>query len=112
MPAQSDHIAAATEIQQHKGFPPGVSGNPAGREKGSRNKSTLLRDAYLAELSKDYKAGKLTKAEAIAARVTNDALTAKPGTRVLAAKEIADRTEGRPMQAIQVTQTLDADTVN
>ena len=31
----------------HKGFPPGTSGNPAGRPPGARNKSTLLAESML-----------------------------------------------------------------
>lgn len=45
-----------TTNQQHKGFKKGQSGNPAGRPKGARNKTTLAVEALL-----DGDAAKLTK---------------------------------------------------
>jgi Family of unknown function (DUF5681) len=36
-----------TATKQHRGFPPGVSGNPKGRPQGSRSKATLLAEALI-----------------------------------------------------------------
>lgn len=74
----------------------GESGNPGGRPK-----KTLLTDAYRAVLEKPYPGDKegRTYAEVIAERVAKEA--AKKGS-VHAASEIADRTEGRPPQALEV----------
>jgi hypothetical protein len=44
-------------IKGHKGFRPGVSGNPNGRPKGSKNKATLLAMSILGE-----EAEKITRA--------------------------------------------------
>lgn len=75
---------------------PGQSGNPGGRPKG-----TLTR-AYADVLkSKDPKTGK------IIAEIIADAITAKAAKGdVAAASELADRTEGKPLQQQQVELSL------
>ncbi len=77
-----------------KQFPPGVSGNPNGRPKLTRLTDALREQ--LAELSPD--APEETIAEQIARALISEA---KSGN-VQAIREIADRTEGKPKQAIDV----------
>lgn len=78
------------------GFKPGQSGNPGGRPKRTRLTDALL--AQLAELDK----GEETTAEAVARALIRQAL----GGNVQAIREIADRTEGKPRQAIDVNATM------
>lgn len=83
-------------------FRPGESGNPAGRPK-----SITLSEALRRELAKDAPAeeGKPageTYAERIAAMLCAEA--AKGNVR--AATEIADRTEGKPRQSVDVDMNL------
>ena len=50
VPDGNSHIDEQPDDEQSRGgqpFPPGVSGNPRGRPKGSRNKSTLMMAALL-----------------------------------------------------------------
>jgi hypothetical protein len=75
---------------------PGQSGNPGGRPK-----KTLLTDAYRDQLAMPYPGDRQrrTYAQVIAEKIAKEA--AKKGS-VYAASEIADRTEGRPPQALEV----------
>ncbi len=77
-----------------KQFPPGVSGNPSGRPKLTKLTEALRKQ--LTELNPD--ATEETNAEAIARVLIREAKTGN----VQAAREIADRTEGRPKQAIDL----------
>jgi hypothetical protein len=61
-------------------------------------------------LDKLVEDGSITRAAAIAERMAHIATAGKPGAAVIAAKELADRTEGKPVQAIQVSQVIDAAT--
>jgi hypothetical protein len=76
-------------------FKPGQSGNPAGRPK-----SITLSDALRLELAKVFPGDtqERTFAEVIAQRLVRSAATGN----ILAAKEIADRTEGKPKQVLDV----------
>ncbi len=76
-------------------FKPGQSGNPAGRPK-----SITLSDALRLEMAKVFPGDtqERTFAEVIAQRLVRSAATGN----ILAAKEIADRTEGRPKQQVDV----------
>lgn len=78
---------------------PGQSGNPAGRPK-----SITLSEALRLELAKANPEGDgdETFAEAIASVLVKSAATGN----ILAAKEIADRTEGKPKQAVDMTMNL------
>jgi len=79
-------------------FKPGESGNPAGRPR-----ATLLSEALreqLAEVLPDM--DERTVAESIARSMIQVALKGN----VMAAKEIADRTEGKPKQAIDVDMSI------
>lgn len=79
-----------------KGFLPGQSGNPGGRPKGSVKLSTALQRALALPLP-DH-SGR-TYAEAIAEKLCKEAADGN----VAAAKEIADRTEGRSKQTVTFT---------
>jgi hypothetical protein len=77
-----------------KQFPKGVSGNPNGRPKLTR-----LTDALRQQLTEIAPgATEKTVAEQIARALIKEALRGN----VQAAKEIADRTEGKPMQKVDL----------
>ncbi len=75
-------------------FPKGQSGNPSGRPKLTRLTEALREQ--LAETLPD--APERTVAEAIARTLIREAISGN----VQAAREIADRTEGKPKQAIDL----------
>lgn len=80
-------------------FKPGQSGNPAGRPK-----SITLSEAYrkaLAQVCPEDPEGR-TFAEVIAARLVAEAAAGE----VSSAREIADRTEGKPRQALDIDMML------
>jgi len=81
-----------------KPFPKGVSGNPAGRPK-SITLSEALR-LQLAEVMPE--ADERTYAEEIARVLCADAAKGN----VMAAREIADRTEGKPKQALDIDMSV------
>jgi hypothetical protein len=80
-------------------FKPGQSGNPAGRPK-----SITLSEAMRLELAKMLPGDtqERTFAEVIAQQLVRAAATGN----ILAAKEIADRTEGKPKQAIAMDMNV------
>ena len=97
-----------------QGFKPGnpyrwALGNP-GRLKGSQDRANKLSVAYGEMLEQMVEGGDVSNADAIALRMIHIALTGKPGAAVIAAKELADRSEGKPVQSIQVSQVLDEGT--
>lgn len=75
-------------------FQQGKSGNPSGRPRRTKLCEALI--AQLAEIA--HGAGEETVAEQIAQALIKQALKGN----VLAAREIADRTEGKPRQALDV----------
>lgn len=75
-----------------KSWPKGVSGNPKGRPKG-----LTLSDAYRAKLREKFPGKNCTWAEEIAQRMAKLALK-----RVAAAQEMADRTEGKAPNFLEV----------
>jgi len=82
-----------------KPWPKGVSGNPAGRPK-----SVTLSEAYRKKLASpfpDDPEGR-TYAEVIAEKMVMAAAAGEVGS----AREIADRTEGKPRQAVDVDMKL------
>lgn len=79
------------------GFQPGQSGNPKGRPK-----CLTLSEAMRNELAKLQPGTEQTYAEIIAAKLVHHAAMGS----VMAAKEIADRTEGKPRQALDVDMQL------
>ena len=89
----------AASLANLKPFAPGQSGNPKGRPK-----SITLSEALRHELAKEHPDGQdgETYAEKIAAVLCK---TAAEGN-VNAAKEIADRTEGKPRQAVDIDMSV------
>ncbi len=89
----------ARQLANLKPFPKGVSGNPAGRPK-----SITLSEALRIELAKALPndTHERTFAEVIAQSLVRAAATGN----ILAAKEIADRTEGRPRQSVDVDMNV------
>ena len=81
-----------------KKFEPGITGNPAGRPK-----LTALTEALRVELAKKMPdADERTQAEAIAQALVKEALAGD----VSAIREIADRTEGKPKQSVDLDMQL------
>ncbi len=80
-------------------FKPGQSGNPAGRPR-----SITLSEALRIELAKALPndTQERTFAEVIGQQLVKAAATGN----ILAAKEIADRTEGKPKQAVDMTMNV------
>ncbi len=82
------------QLQNLKPFKPGQSGNPAGRPK-----KALLSDALRRQLAITAPGmPERTQAEAIAAALISEAIAGN----IAAAREICDRTEGRPLQAVEL----------
>jgi Family of unknown function (DUF5681) len=77
---------------------PGESGNPSGRPKRA------LTEAYQAQLDQTKKGDGRTYAELIAAAQIKKAL----GGNTMAAKEVADRAEGKARQAMDVDVNVEA----
>jgi hypothetical protein len=79
-------------------FKPGQSGNPSGRPK-----SITLSEALKLELAKLYPEDETkTNAERVAEVLVAQAAQGN----IIAAKEVADRTEGRPRQAVDVDMSV------
>jgi hypothetical protein len=79
-------------------FKPGETGNPAGRPK-----RTKLTDALTAKLAENAPgASEETIAERIAQALINEALNGN----VQAIREIGDRTEGKPRQALEIDMAV------
>jgi len=88
----------ARQLANLEPFPKGVSGNPAGRPK-----SITLSEALRLQLAKvSPHAAERTYAEEIARVLCVNATRGN----VNAAREIADRTEGKPKQAIDVEMNV------
>ena len=84
-----------------KPFEPGKSGNPNGREKGSKNLKTILKKYLdLKSDKKDDDGNELSYYEAMALEQIK---LASKGD-LSAFKEIADRVEGKPAQSIDITE--------
>lgn len=79
-------------------FAPGVSGNPEGRPKRTKLSEALI--AKMAEVAPGQPEA------TIAERVATVLIIAALQGDVRAIREIADRTEGRPKQMIEVDATL------
>ncbi len=88
----------ARQLANLEPFPKGVSGNPAGRPK-----SITLSEALRLQLAKvSPHADERTYAEEIARVLCVNAARGN----VMAAREICDRTEGKPKQAIDVEMNV------
>src|SRR5262245_57012920 len=80
--------------QEGKKFEPGQSGNSSGRPR-----RTKIGEALMAKLAEAFPAGsETTIADHLAASLIKEALQGN----VMAIREIADRTEGRPRQALDI----------
>jgi Family of unknown function (DUF5681) len=80
--------------QEGKKFEPGESGNPAGRPR-----RTKLTEALIAKLAEAVPiGGELTIADHLAGALIKEALQGN----VTAIREIADRTEGKPKQSLDI----------
>lgn len=102
-------IQPQTVENKRKGNPlwqKGYCPNPGGRPKVA-----LIREALAKELSKGN-AEKLAQELLIMAKATGRRKNVHPGIQLSAIKEIADRTEGKPVQSLQVTQTIDDSAAN
>lgn len=82
-------------------FQPGESGNPAGRPKGSRNLSTILREMLSEEVEIEIE-GKKEKCEFQEAIVKQLLRKANKGN-LRAIQEIFDRVDGKAKQQVDVT---------
>lgn len=90
-------------------FKPGESGNPAGRPKGSRNLSTILREMLEEEIEVTTESGKEKKKlqDVMIRRLLKAATKSgdlKP-TELKAIQEIFDRVEGKAKQKQEVEQS-------
>lgn len=87
-------------------FPPGVSGNPAGKPKGTKHFATMFMEVLKEEIMlKDPKSGKHVKMSM--SRAMTEAMVRKAiRGDVSAFNSVADRVDGRPKQDfdIEVTQ--------
>ena len=87
-------------------FLPGVSGNPGGRPR-----TALLSQAYREELE-EVSRGNKTTAQKIAKRIVKVAMLGKKDSQaVMAASELADRTEGRAPQSVRLEPLMSEDTM-
>jgi hypothetical protein len=89
----------ARSLANLKPFKPGRSGNPSGRPK-----SITLSEALRHELAKAHPESK--DGETYAEKIAGVLCKAAAEGNVNAAKEIADRTEGKPRQAIDVDMSV------
>ena len=99
---------------------PGQSGNPAGKPKGAQRISTILTKMlqeqtpdlvidteFVREFARSRKGKTITNADATACRILYEGIV---NGKEWALKEIADRTEGKAVQAIEV-KDVTADSV-
>lgn len=85
--------------QEGKKFEAGISGNPLGRPR-----RTKLTEALIAKLAESVPAGgELTIADHLALALIKEGMSGN----VAAIREIADRTEGRPKQQLDVDMSVD-----
>lgn len=78
-----------------KPFKPGESGNPAGRPKGTKNMSTILKE--MLELEIEVDGVKITQKDAIIKKLIQKSTAGE----LSAIQEIFDRTEGKAKQEIK-----------
>ena len=93
--------------QNLKNFPPGVSGNPKGRPKGSKNFSSILNGIIERKIDiKDpltLENARLTAQEALMLRLVSDGLNGN----ILAIREIMDRVDGKTKQTVEIENISD-----
>src|SRR5271166_698640 len=73
---RSDYTVGYGRPPKGTQFPPGKSGNPNGRRKGSRNVGAVLNDVFrqMIEVTENGKTRRVAALEAMACRLRNDAL--------------------------------------
>jgi len=88
-----------------KPFPKGVSGNPKGKKKGTKNTSTIIKDILNTKIDmKDPINGEKTKKEIRYAMIMKQVQRALGGN-LNAYKELIDRIDGKPTQSIKQETT-------
>lgn len=101
----------ATNPQNLRPFPKGVSGNPEGRKPGVPNAATRLAKLFaIVQKMKDPFTGQekeFTIAEMLDMAVLKKALNGD----MIAYKELMDRTEGKAKQTIDATHNFDKDSL-
>ena len=98
-PGPKTKAGKARALENLKPFEPGQSGNPAGRPK-----SITLSEALRHELAKE--APEAAAGETYAEKIAGVLCAAAAGGNVNAAREIADRTEGKPRQAVDIDMSV------
>lgn len=82
-------------------FEPGESGNPAGRPKGTKNLSTILREMLELEIEED--GVKITQKDAIIKKLIKQSTAGN----LRAIQEVFDRTEGKAKQEFKIDNVSD-----
>ena len=91
--------------QNLKNFPPGVSGNPKGRPKGSLNTKTILRKLLSAKIIDEESGKEMTAHELMLIKLLRKACNEVDQKAI---DSILDRFEGKPNQSIEVKEkTID-----
>ncbi len=85
-------------------FKPGVSGNPSGRPKGSKNITTFLHELLQKKMDGPEtpltpKGGKMTAAQVVALKLLGRAIRGD----LTAIQQLQDRTEGRAKETVEQT---------
>ena len=88
-------MAETTDKKQAHGFKPGQSGNPAGRPKGARNKTTLAVEALLDGDAEALTREAIEKSRAIASRCGCALIELSPAARAAHAVRLAEIGRGR-----------------
>lgn len=86
------------------GWKKGQSGNPGGR------RTKLISEALREELEQIEHSTNKTNAQLLAKRLINNALYGKPSDSTVSIGLVADRTEGKAVQQVRITQTIDENT--
>lgn len=94
-------MANEKNIEPHK-FQPGESGNPAGRPKGSRNLSTILKEMLEEEITVDLGDGKKAK-KAFKEVIIRKLIKKAADGSEKAIATIFDRVDGKAQQFIDVS---------
>jgi hypothetical protein len=98
-----------SERKPHQ-FQPGQSGNPGGRVKGAEARAREIASSreYVADNGEKYTGAEAMLHVLIDIAVDKDE---KSRERIAAANSVLDRVEGKPKQAVDVTGTMDPQSV-
>lgn len=94
-------MAGYADPPEETKFKPGESGNPAGKPKGTRNLSTILKEFLEEEIDQD--GSKIVLKDAIVRKLIKKANSGN----LRAIQEIFDRTEGKAKQEIRLDSTTE-----